>query len=145
MYLYGVSSHKLCVCFLCANGSTDCIVLSISVHYTASRALCSGPHQGLIIGTYCFFARHLAFRSQSRGYALTSKQAQLQYACGPLGQRQCIAILAGCLPNPYSSLLSYLLLFTSAVLASQRFQNVLFSPVGRQLGSISICPRTTCL
>ena len=97
MYLYGVSSHKLCVCFLCANGSTDCIVLSISVHYTASRALCSGPHQGLIIGTYCFFARHLAFRSQSRGYALTSKQAQLQYACGPLGQRQCIAILAGCL------------------------------------------------
>ena len=82
MYLYGVSSHKLCVCFLCANGSTDYIVLSISVHYTASRALCSGPHQGLIIGTYCFFARHLAFRSQSGGYALTSKQAQLQYACG---------------------------------------------------------------
>ena len=29
-----------------------------------------------------------------------------QYACGPLGQRQCIAILAGCLPNPYSLLLS---------------------------------------
>ena len=25
------------------------------------------------------------------------KQAQLQCACGPLGQRQCIAILAGCL------------------------------------------------
>ena len=33
-------------------------------------------------------------------------QAQLQYACGPLGQGQCIAILAGCLPNPYFSLLS---------------------------------------
>merc|ERR1711970_1446750 len=41
-----------------------------SVLCTASRALCSGPHQGLIIGTYCCFARHLAFRSQSRGYAL---------------------------------------------------------------------------
>jgi len=34
------------------------------------------------------------------------KQAQLQCACGPLGQRQCISILAGCLPNPYSLLLS---------------------------------------
>ena len=71
------------------------------------------------------------------------KQAQLQCACGPLGQGQCIAIFAGCLPNPYSSLLSYLLLFTSAVLASQRFQNVLFSPVGRRLGSTFIYSRTT--
>ena len=34
------------------------------------------------------------------------KQAQLQCACGPLGHGHCIARLAGCLPNPYSLLLS---------------------------------------
>ena len=35
------------------------------------------------------------------------KQVLLQCACGPLGQGQCIAILAGCLLNPYSLLLSF--------------------------------------
>ena len=34
------------------------------------------------------------------------KQAQLKCAHGPLGQGKCIAILAGCVPNPYSLLLS---------------------------------------